>query len=217
MKIFPQIVKSTSILISILCVNMIVNAQIGDNSGAIVKSVANKTKSYSTIKIGFTFKMEKNGKTKNENGSVWVKGDKFLFNFNKQTIMSNGVTQWAYLQEANEVTITNANSDQETINPAFILNDYDKKYKTKLIKEVNERGKYLQIIDLYPIKASSLASIRITIQKNNLQITKMMVVEKGGDIYEYIVNTFVVNQPINNAVFEFNPQKYPKVDINDMR
>ena len=217
MKSHIQTIKSITLLVLLFAMTQMVQAQLVDNSGAIVKGVATKTKSYSTIKIGFTFKMVNKGKTILKNGYVWVKGDKFLFDFNKQVVMCNGTTQWTYLEEANEVSISHANADEESINPAFILNDYDKKYKTKLIKEFSDRGKYLQVVDLYPLKASSLANIRITIQKNTQQITKMMVVEKGGDTYEYLVNSFVVNQPISNAVFEFNAQKYPKVDINDMR
>jgi outer membrane lipoprotein-sorting protein len=192
-------------------------AQLNDNSAAIIKGVALKTKSYSTIKIGFTFKTTENGKTKVEKGNIWMKGNKFLFNFNSQLIMCNGITQWNYLLESNEVSINNANSEQESINPASILNGYESKYKPKLIKETSEKGKMIQIIDLYPIKASSIANIRLTINKSSRQIMKMTVVEKGGGIYEYFVSTFIVNQFIDDKSFEFNTKKYPKIEINDLR
>jgi outer membrane lipoprotein-sorting protein len=192
-------------------------AQLDDNSGAIIKGVANKTKSYSTIKISFSFKNTEKGKTVVEKGSIWIKGNKFIFNFNKQLIFCNGVTQWNYIQESNEVSINNADAEQETINPASILNNYEKKYKTKLIKETMEYGKLVQIVDLYPLKASSIGSIRLTIQKNISQIIKMIVVEKGGGIYEYNVTSFIVNQPIDDKNFQFDAKKYPKVEINDMR
>ncbi len=205
------------LIYTLLFSSVSVFAQLNDNSKAIVNGVAKKTKSYKTIKIGFTFKTTDKGKTMVDKGSIWMKGTKFIFNFNKQIIVCNGVTQWTYLQESNEVSISNANADQESINPGLILNNYEKKYKTKLIKETSERGKLVQIVDLYPIKASSVANIRLTIQKNIQQITKMMIVEKGGGIYEYLVSSFIVNQPINDTVFEFNPKKYPNVEINDLR
>ena len=205
------------LIYTLLFSSVSVFAQLNDNSKAIVNGVAKKTKSYKTIKIGFTFKTTDKGKTMVDKGSIWMKGTKFIFNFNKQIIVCNGVTQWTYLQESNEVSISNANADQESINPGLILNNYEKKYKTKLIKETSERGKLVQIVDLYPIKASSVANIRLTIQKNIQQITKMMIVEKGDGIYEYLVSSFIVNQPINDTVFEFNPKKYPNVEINDLR
>ena len=192
-------------------------AQLDDNSGIIIKGVANKTKSYSTIKISFSFKNTEKGKTSVEKGSIWIKGNKFIFNFNKQLIICNGVTQWNYIQESNEVSINNADAEQETINPASILNNYEKKYKTRLIKETMEYGKQVQIVDLYPLKTSSIGSIRLTIQKNISQIIKMIVVEKGGGIYEYNVTSFIVNQPIDDKYFQFDAKKYPKVEINDMR
>ncbi len=209
--------RTTLLLLSLMLIHLGSWAQLDDNSKAIIKGVAQKTKTYKTIKIGFIFKSTQKGKAVTQNGYIWIKGNKFLFNFNKQTIMSNGVTQWTYIQEANEVTINKADADQESINPASILNDYEKKYRTKLIKEASEKGKVVQIVDLYPLKASSVASIRLTIQKNIQQITKMMVVEKNSNIYEYIVSTFVVNQPILDSVFEFNAKKYPNVEVIDMR
>ena len=210
-------ISSFSLLFLFIFSSVSVFAQLNDNSKTIVNSVAKKTKSYKTIKIGFTFKTTNKGKTLVDQGSIWVKGPKFIFNFNKQIIICNGITQWTYLQETNEVSISNANNDQESINPGSILNNYEKKYKTKLIKETSERGKLVQIVDLYPIKASSIANIRLTIQKNIQQITKMMIVEKGGGIYEYIVSSFIVNQPMNDTIFEFNAKKYPNVEINDLR
>lgn len=213
-----NLTKTALLLIcSMIFSSVSVFAQLNDNSKAIIDGVAKKTKSYQTIKIEFTFKTTDKGKTLVDKGSIWMKGTKFIFNFNKQIIICNGTTQWAYLQESNEVSITNASGDQESINPGSILNDYQKKYKTKLIKETSERGKLVQLVDLYPIKASSIANIRLTIQKNIQQITKMMIVEKGGGIYEYIVSSFIVNQPINDLVFEFNAKKYPKLEINDLR
>jgi outer membrane lipoprotein carrier protein len=205
------------LLFTFLFSSISVFAQLDDNSKAIVNGVAKKTKSYKTIKIGFTFKTTDKGKTMVDKGSIWMKGTKFIFNFNKQIILCNGITQWTYLQESNEVSISNTNGDQESINPGSILNNYEKKYKTKLIKETNERGKQVQIVDLYPIKASSVANIRLTIQKSTQQIIKMMIVEKGGGIYEYIVSSFIVNQPMNDNIFEFNAKKYPNVEINDLR
>lgn len=205
------------IILSFCILSIPTYSQLHDNSKSIINGVAKKTKSFSTLKIGFTFKTTAQGKTSVSNGSIWIKGKKFIFNFNKQVIICNGITQWTYLQESNEVNIVQATGEQESINPGFILNDYEKKYRTKLIKETQERGKIVQIIDLYPLKASSIANIRLTIQKNIQQVIKMMIVEKGGNNYEYFVTSFIPNKPISDATFEFNAKKYPKVSINDMR
>ncbi len=207
------------ILINLIFFNFFcAKAQLNDNSATILKGVSDKTKTYSTIKINFSFITEKDGKTiEVKKGDAWVKGKKYIYNFNKQIIVSDGITQWTYIVESNEVSISNVNDGDETLNPALILNNYSKKYRPKLIKETLEKGKIIQVVDLYPLKGKSYSKVRLNIDKAKKQILKMSVYEKEGTIYTYLIDKFIVNQLIDDAKFSFNAKSYPGIDINDMR
>ncbi len=203
--------------IVIFC-NTFSKAQLNDNSSQILNDVIKTTKSYSTIKINFTFKIEENYKTKSiKQGKFFIKNDKFYYNLEKNYVFSDGKTQWDYMADVNEVTITNITEDEETINPTTILNNYSKKYRTKLIREELETGILIQIIDLTPLKSKSYAKIRLIINKIKKQIIRMSIHDKEGSIYTYYIDKFVTNQNIDNSQFIFDTKKYPKIEINDLR
>lgn len=193
-------------------------AQLNDNSAEILDGVAKKTKSYRTIKINFIFKHEKDKAVQSSiNGSVWVKGDKYRYTFNNQIQFCDGKTTWTYSEETNEVTINNANSEEENLNPAFFFDDYKTKFKPRLIRETSSGGRMIYIIDLFPIKTQSYSRIRVEIDKLKQQLLQLSIIEKSGYIYSYSINSFVTNQAIDDTIFTFDISKHKDIEIIDMR
>ena len=218
--IILKIAKKSFLL---FCFVMILNpisswAQLNDNSSEILDKVSKKTKSYKTIKINFLFKQEKDKVVQNTiKGSVWVKGDKYRYTFNDQVLYCDGKTTWTYSQEVNEVSINNANTEEETINPAFILDDYKTKFKPRMIRETTVAGRMIQVIDLLPLKTQSYSRIRVEVDKLKQQLMQLSIIEKSGEIYSYSITSFVPNEPIEDATFIFDPTKHKDIEIIDMR
>jgi len=220
--------KTTTLIIAkksflLFCFLMLLNpisswAQLNDSSAEILDKVSKKTKSYKTIKINFIFKQEKDKVVQNTvKGSVWVKGDKYRYTFNDQVLYCDGKTTWTHSQEVNEVSINNANTEEETINPAFILDDYKTKFKPRMIRETTVAGRIVQVIDLFPLKAQSYSRIRVEIDKLKQQLMQLSIIEKSGEIYTYSITSFVPNQAIEDAIFIFDPAKHKDIEIIDMR
>ena len=216
---FFRFMKKTllAIILGVFLSNSIF-AQLNDNSAEILDGVAKKTKSYRTIKINFIFKHEKDKAVQSSiNGSVWVKGDKYRYTFNNQIQFCDGKTTWTYSEETNEVTINNANSEEENLNPAFFFDDYKTKFKPRLIRETSSGGRMIYIIDLFPIKTQSYSRIRVEIDKLKQQLLQLSIIEKSGYIYSYSINSFVTNQAIDDTIFTFDISKHKDIEIIDMR
>ena len=103
------------------------------------------------------------------------------------------------------------------LNPLKILNDWDKEYRAKFIREDTENNKVTQLIDLMPRGSSSFYKIRLTIDKAKQDILQISAYEKDNTIYSYHIDKMVVNIPVDDASFVFDVKKYPGVDVNDMR
>ena len=220
MKTTSLIIKNIKLIIAIfgIIIPNFVFAQLNDNSAEILDGVAKKTKSLKTIKINFIFKHEKDKIVQGTiNGSVWVKGDKYRYTFNNQIQYCDGATTWTYIEETNEVTINNANSEEDNLNPAFFFDDYKTKFKPRLIRETSSAGRMIYIIDLFPIKSQSYSRIRVEIDKLKQQLIQMTVIEKSGDIYTYSISSFVTNQEMDDPIFSFDASKHKNVEVIDMR
>jgi outer membrane lipoprotein-sorting protein len=152
-------------------------------------------------------------------GSISVKGTKYVLTTKPQQIYCNGVTVWSYLPEQKEVTVSlyDKEDGSQMMNPLKMIQDYEKSYKSNFIKETIERGVLIQIIDLTPLKPSSYYKIRLTLDKNKKQIIRVAVYEKDDMQYTYIVNKFEVNKNLSDEQFVFDASKYSGVEVIDIR
>ncbi len=188
-------------------------------STAILDALQKKITSYSSAIIQFKLREEKNDKVLSElSGTLYLKGNKYMLNTKDQQIFCNAKDVWTYLPAQNEVSITTFDStDSDNLNPLQLVKEYKKSYRSTFIREEVQRGVMVQIVDLTPLKASSIGRVRLIIDKNKKQLLKTEILEKDGTTYNYIIEKLTVNQTIDDSKFIFKTSQYPNVDVIDMR
>ena len=104
-------------------------AQYDKKAKEILDQVSAKTKSYKTVTINFSFlheNLQDNSKDASE-GSLKLKGNKYILEFLGNTIFSNGVKLWSYVKETNEVNVGSVeDEDNSVFNPSKMLTIYEK-------------------------------------------------------------------------------------------
>ncbi len=214
--------KKISIIISVLLLSISgikVSAQDDTKVKTILNGVGTTMKSYTSMKIEFTYTMV-NTKTKvneSKSGVIQIKGAKYHLEIGGQIVFCDGSTVWTYLKDENEVNINNVSTQDDAINPTSILNNYIINFKPKWIKDVIEGGKTIAVIDMTPIKGKSYYKVRLNIDKTAKQITSTIVYDKNGSTYTYKVNKFTTNIAMPDAIFTFNKAEHTGVEENDMR
>jgi outer membrane lipoprotein-sorting protein len=197
-----------------------VNAQIDDSKAkATLDGVSAKMKSYTTMKIDFSYTMVNTKTNVNESktGTIQIKGNKYHLEVGGQIVFCDGKTVWTYIKDDNEVNVNNVSIQEDAINPTSILNNYATNFKPKWIKEMVDGGKTIEVVDMTPIKGKSYYKVRLNIDKVAQQITSTIVYDKNGSTYTYTVSNFTSNLPMDEALFTFNKANYPNVEVNDMR
>lgn len=189
----------------------------------ILDNVSSKTKSYSTIKVGFTFiheTKESTGKVDKTNGTLLLKGNKYQLSLLGNTLYCDGTSLWTYMIEEKEVTIASlAGQKDDAFNPAKMLTMYETGFKYKFIQERFEQSRAIYIIDLFPkeIEKSEYTRVRLYINKDKSQLWKVEYFAKDQNKFTIIVNSFETNTPMNEAEFKFDKTKHPGVTITDER
>ena len=189
----------------------------------ILDKLSQTNKSYKTIQIDFSFKLEnKTGSvTETNEGSVALKGKSYRLHMPAMgmEVFSNGVATWSYLTESNEVNITENDADSDAaLNPANLFTIYEKGFKYTYIGEENIGGKNSLVIDLFPIdKAKDFTKVRLYVDKVKYQIIRAKTFNKDGNVYTLSLKNMKTDQNMTDDYFKFDPAKYPKVEINDMR
>lgn len=187
----------------------------------VLDAVSNKFKTFKAIQSTFTLKVEDaKGKVQGiRKGTVFMKGPKYRVDLSGQDIFSDGKTIWTYDESSNEVTITSLDPSGTSITPQKLFtNFYDKDFLYKLNGEKNEGGKVLQEIEMTPVdKTKAFHKVYLLVDKKNKTIYSTRVLEKNGNKYSYTVNTMNGNAPVKDATFVFDVNKYPGVELVDLR
>jgi outer membrane lipoprotein-sorting protein len=189
----------------------------------ILDKLSQTSRSFKTIQIDFSFTLEnKTGSvTETNEGSVALKGKSYRLHMPAMgmEVFSNGIATWSYLTESNEVNITEneANSDA-ALNPANLFTIYEKGFNYSYIGEETISGKVSQVIDLFPTdKTKEFTRVRLYVDKTKSQILRAKTFNKDGNAYTLSLKNMKTDQNLTDDYFKFDPAKYPKVEINDMR
>ncbi|MFT3675332.1 MAG: outer membrane lipoprotein carrier protein LolA [Chitinophagaceae bacterium] len=188
---------------------------------AVLKSVSDKFKTFTTVQATFTYKVEdaKGKVMSTKTGTVMMKGTRYKVSFAGQEIFSDGKTVWNYDKSAKEVTVSNLDASSGMITPQKLFtNFYDKDFYSILNGEKKVGAKTIQEIEMTPTdKSKSFHKVYLQINKAAKTIYSTRVLENGGNRYSYTVTTMKTNQPLADNVFVFDKSKYPGVEEVDLR
>ncbi|MEE3447579.1 MAG: LolA-like putative outer membrane lipoprotein chaperone, partial [Bacteroidales bacterium] len=102
----------------------------------ILEKISSTTQGYNSLRASFVWTLEnKTEKTKDsKNGSMFIKGNKYKLILQGTEIFSDGETTWTYSKDANEITVSSVEENDESIvsNPTKIFNFYEKGFKYAL-------------------------------------------------------------------------------------
>lgn len=186
-----------------------VTAQNDANAKKILDAVSAKMKNYNGVIAAF--KLVSTGSTgkvnNNANGKIYIKGDKYYIKQGATEIFSDGNKTWNYNGE-NEVLVTPADADDQSLTPQRLLsNFYDKDFTYKLISSAGASHQ----IQLLPVdKRKNFKSINVFIDKTKMMITKARVVDKSGNTLVFTLSNIQTSANIPDNTFVFDKKKYNK-------
>ena len=188
-------------------------------SNEILDRLTAITESYGTIKTEFSYKMKNAdaGIDETTQGTLYVKGNKYRLLIAGQEVISDGVTIWTYIEDAEEVQVNSMEDSEESLNPNNLLSSYKNDYRSKFIRESFQYGTTVNVIDLTPVEGKTYYKIRVVIDKAKDQLLEITLFDKNESTYSYIINKFVPNIDIEDSYFTFDAAAFPDVDVIDMR
>lgn len=214
------------LFIALLPVAMVTVAQpketVDAKANSILESLTKKTKSYKTIKADFTIIFYGRDKkpTDTQKGNLVTKGGKYKLDIKNQTVICDSTTTWTYLKDANEVQINSVDpSDKNSLTPNNIFTIYQKGFKKHYEGTTKKGATTLEVIDLYPMhpEKEKYHTLKFKINKEKGQIAEVQVMMKDGTMVKYTVNNFTPNGDVPASTFVFDKNKYPGVEVEDLR
>ena len=174
--------------------------------------VLDKAASTIALKDGVKADFKMTGGMGSASGTIVIKGKKFHATTPQATIWFDGKTQWTYLKDNDEVSVTTPNESQlQAINPYNFLNLYKKGYDATLNSSGNSHVVHLTATS----SERKIKAIFITVDKKTNYPTQVKMLQgKKWTIFD-ISN--LKKQNIPDSQFKFNSKDFPKAEIIDLR
>lgn len=215
--------KKAWIIVALLLVVGLVNAQSDAKAKEILDEVSAKTKTFKSMSADFNFSMvnkEMDIDEKNA-GTIKVKGQKYKVTLTGAgvEIYSDGNTIWNYMKDGNQVTITDAEeAGSELMDPSSIFSIYERGFRSKYIGEKQVGGKTLYQIELFPDSDEyQVTKIEVSINKATLMLDAATLHSTDGNLYGIVVKKMETNTNLQDSDFVFDASKHPDVEVIDLR
>ena len=190
----------------------------------ILDALSNKAKEYKSFSSDFEYTLvdQTDGINETQSGSVSMKGQKkYKLNVAGQQIMCNGETVWTYIQDVKELQISDLpeedDQDGNMMNPANAFHMYKNGFKYNYSGKETVDGKEADVIKMFPMdpKSKPYHTVIVNVDKPNLELISMIVLNKDGNVFTYKLKNFKSNVNLIDSDFEFDESLAD--DIIDLR
>lgn len=191
------------------------------NPVSILDKAAEAYEKANGIKATFTMHTQSEAQQMNESfeGTIQMKGDKFVWQTPDMTTWFDGTTQWTYVPRNEEVNVSTPTGDElQFTNPALLLRSYKKGFKAVYKGESTApNGKSAYEIELTPKKKSDIVKAILQIEKFSSFPVAITVESRNGMRSTIRIGKLEtgVNQP--DSFFVFKEADFPDAEIIDLR
>ena len=211
------------IIIVALFVAHVSLAQSDEKAKEILDEVSAKTKTFKSMSADFVFSMVNEEMEIDEHnaGTIKVKGQKYAVKLPDLgvEVFSDGKTIWNYMKDGNQVTISSVEDESsELMDPSSIFSIYERGFRSEYVGEVEENGKTLYRIDLFPDSDEyDVTKIEVSIDKNTMLLSSATLYATDENLYTIEVKKMDTGQNFPDSDFVFDAGKYGDVEVIDFR
>lgn len=173
------------------------------------------------IKAAFTMRTRSDARqvTESFEGTIQMKGDKFVWQTPDMTTWFDGTTQWTYVPRNGEVNVSAPTGEElQFTNPALLLRSYKKGFDAVYKGECTApNGKSAYEIELTPKKKGDIRKAILQIEKFSSFPASITVETKNGMLSTIQIDRLEtgINQP--DGFFVFKEADFPDAEIIDLR
>lgn len=151
------------------------------------------------------------------NGTLYLKkGKKYRIETDIQTVLTDGITSWAYSPKTKQVVIDNFKEDKGSLTPEKFLTEYPDDFYSNLIGKSKVNNQDAFELKLTPKSNSNfIKSMKVWVDNDEWFIRKVELIDMNDNTTTYTVKKIDVNVEIGNDKFQLKPGK--DIQVIDLR
>ena len=211
-------IKKISCSLVVLFFSMqILNAQNNPQAEKILTDLLTVAKT-NAIKTSFklTVKEKNDSQPQSASGTFTLKGNKFFLEMDAMKSWFDGKTQWSYVPQNNEVSVTEPSEKElSETNPMAILSGFKSKCLIRFSTKVKSEQNYC--IEMTPKIKNDVSKIEVQVNKLSGNLFSIRLTNKNGSTSLLTLSNFQKGINVTDNIFIFNASKYKGATVNDLR
>lgn len=191
------------------------------NPVSILDKAAEAYEKANGIKATFTMHTQSEAQQMNESfeGTIQMKGDKFVWQTPDMTTWFDGTTQWTYVPRNEEVNVSTPTGDElQFTSPALLLRSYKKGFTATYKGESTApNGKSAYEIELTPKKKGDILKAILQIEKFTSFPAAITVESRNGMRSTIRIGKLETGINQLDSFFVFKEADFPDAEIIDLR
>jgi outer membrane lipoprotein-sorting protein len=192
-------------------------AQSDAQAEKIISDLLNSVKT-NAIKTDFTLTISDKSNPSGQvvSGTFTLKASMFVLDMTEMKAWFDGKTQWAYIPQNKEVSITEPTENElSETNPMAILSGYKAKSIIRFSKTKSDQNYCIEMIP--KAKSTDISKIEVQVNKNTQNLFLIKLTNKNGSTSLLTLSNFQKGIKVQDSFFVFNPSNFKGVIENDLR
>lgn len=187
----------------------------GGNAVAMLENAIKKIESDAAVQMTFTYNVYDAGGALqfSDDGSLKLDGECYALLLSPMKLWCDGRTQWSYMDQTNEVYITDADSDEAQVyNPVYLMGLYKKGY-TCSVESVGGKNN----ITLLAKGEQDFEKVVLALDAKTLQPVAMQIFVEGQGYTTVDITSYKSGYNFDKRVYACPLEDFPAAEIVDMR
>lgn len=202
------------LMIFILLTTSTLFAQNDEKSEKILNEMSSDIKNLNSFYVEFEMHVKNSttGEDSKQNGTGYVKGEKYYATLGQNILISNAQKNWTVVKEEKVTYQSDADQeDDESINPKKLMTIWESGFKNKYAKQESLNGEKVHVINLFPTNPGEVSyhTIILYIGVDDNELKRAIMKTKDASTMTYTIEKFEKNKDIPDSKFVYNPQKFP--------
>ena len=148
-----------------------------------------------------------------DKGVIYIDNNRYALLMQDMKVWCDGVSQWSYMREVDEVYITDADSDEaQNLSPLYVMEHYRDGYS---VSATSKDG--IVTVHLRAMGEGGVESVDLLISKDNNRLLSMVINMPAQGSVEVTLDGYVAKCGAGNDLFKCPLEQFSTSEIIDMR
>lgn len=152
------------------------------------------------------------------NVTLYMDNNRFVIAMEGMKIWFDGETQWTYMDNTQEVTVSNPTPEELVLlNPYSLLESYQTGYDISLMGNYQSKTFY-EVRMKAQTEAQPYQQVSVMLNKRTMHPIRIKSKTQGtNEEAEVMITEYHTKKQYTDDFFQFNPAEYPQAEVIDLR